>query len=134
MYDAIIVGARAAGSLLGPRGASADATHLVVADTGNHRVLVFDRANGGEATLVLGQSTFADASPNRGGAANAATLDAPEGVYTDGTRLIVTTTDLDQQTPAVVSALVAAGARVLEVRPEIPALEDVYLHLMEDRP
>jgi ABC-2 type transport system ATP-binding protein len=35
--------------------------------------------------------------------------------------------------PAVVSALVDAGARILEVRPEMPALEDVYLHLMGDR-
>lgn len=42
--------------------------------------------------------------------------------------------NLDRDTPALVSALVSAGARVLEVRPEVPALEDVYLHLMGDRP
>jgi ABC-2 type transport system ATP-binding protein len=35
--------------------------------------------------------------------------------------------------PSVVSALVGARARILEVRPEMPALEDVYLHLMGDR-
>jgi ABC-2 type transport system ATP-binding protein len=39
----------------------------------------------------------------------------------------------DRETPAVVGALVAAGAEVLEVRPEMPALEDVYLHLVERR-
>src|SRR5262249_299628 len=32
------------------------------------------------------------------------------------------------------AALVADGAQVLEVRPEMPALEDVYLHLMTDGP
>ncbi|PYR35061.1 MAG: multidrug ABC transporter ATP-binding protein [Acidobacteria bacterium] len=34
------------------------------------------------------------------------------------------------QTPAIVAALVAAGAQILEVRAEMPALEDVYVHLM----
>jgi hypothetical protein len=29
-----------------------------------------------------------------------------------------------------VTALVAAGAQILEVRAEMPALEDVYLHLV----
>jgi ABC-2 type transport system ATP-binding protein len=51
----------------------------------------------------------------------------------DGARLILTPADLDRDTPALVGALVAAGARILEVRPEVPALEDVYLHLMGDR-
>jgi hypothetical protein len=41
--------------------------------------------------------------------------------------------DPDRQTPALVAALVGAGAEVLEVRPEMPALEDVYLHLMGER-
>jgi hypothetical protein len=36
----------------------------------------------------------------------------------------------ERDTPALVRALVAAGADVLEIRPEVPALEDVYLHLM----
>jgi hypothetical protein len=31
-----------------------------------------------------------------------------------------------------VAALVAAGAGIVEVRPETPALEDVYLHLVGD--
>jgi hypothetical protein len=33
----------------------------------------------------------------------------------------------------LVSALTAADARIVEVRQEVPALEDVYLHLMGDR-
>ncbi|OLD15699.1 MAG: hypothetical protein AUJ01_11665 [Acidobacteria bacterium 13_1_40CM_3_65_5] len=39
----------------------------------------------------------------------------------------------DHDTPALVSVLAAAGARIVEVRQEVPALEDVYLHLMGDR-
>jgi len=31
-----------------------------------------------------------------------------------------------------VTALVASGAEVVEVRPEIPALEDVYLRLVNE--
>ena len=51
----------------------------------------------------------------------------------DGPLIVATPSDLQRDTPAVVAALVAAGARVLEVRPEVPALEDVYLHLMENK-
>ncbi len=41
--------------------------------------------------------------------------------------------DLERDTPRLVSALAAAGAQILEVRPDVPALEDVYLHLMGQR-
>jgi ABC-2 type transport system ATP-binding protein len=37
----------------------------------------------------------------------------------------------EERTPALVSALAAAGAQIVEVRHEMPALEDVYLHLMD---
>ncbi len=37
----------------------------------------------------------------------------------------------EERTPEIVSALAAAGARIVEVRQEMPALEDVYLHLMD---
>jgi len=53
-------------------------------------------------------------------------------VAIDRTTLSVQLADADRQTPSIVNALVAAGANVLEVRPEMPALEDVYLHLMEN--
>lgn len=49
----------------------------------------------------------------------------------DGARLTVTVADLEADTPRLVHALVAAGAQIVEVRPELPALEDVYLHLIE---
>jgi ABC-2 type transport system ATP-binding protein len=54
-------------------------------------------------------------------------------VGVDRTMLTMQLADADRQTPVIVNALVAAGADVLEVRPEMPALEDVYLHLMEHR-
>ena len=48
----------------------------------------------------------------------------------DGAALALRLVDPERQTPRLVAALVAAGAQVLEVRPEMPALEDVYMHLM----
>jgi hypothetical protein len=55
-------------------------------------------------------------------------------VSVDGVALAVRLANPEQQTPALVAALVAAGAPVLEVRVEIPALEDVYLHLTQQDP
>ena len=70
-------------------------------------------------------------------AAYVATVQAIVGpaavVAADRTTLTVQLADGDRQTPSIVNVLVAAGAEVLEVRPEMPALEDVYLHLMENR-
>jgi ABC-2 type transport system ATP-binding protein len=51
-------------------------------------------------------------------------------VTIDGAALTLRLADAERQTPALVAALVAAGAQILEVRAEIPALEDVYLHLV----
>jgi ABC-2 type transport system ATP-binding protein len=60
------------------------------------------------------------------------TVAGPRAAVTaDHAMLTVQLADPDRETPAVVAALVSAGARLLEVRPEMPALEDVYLHLME---
>lgn len=55
-----------------------------------------------------------------------------EAASVDGGALRLSVDDPDRQTPELVRALVAAGADVLEVRPESPALEDVYLNLMAD--
>ena len=51
-------------------------------------------------------------------------------VAVDGAVLAVRLANPARQTPALVAALVGAGAPILEVRAEMPALEDVYLHLM----
>jgi ABC-2 type transport system ATP-binding protein len=47
--------------------------------------------------------------------------------------IVVRLGDAERETPALVSALTAAAAQIVEVRQEVPALEDVYLHLMGDR-
>jgi ABC-2 type transport system ATP-binding protein len=48
----------------------------------------------------------------------------------DGAMLHVELTDPEERTPALVEALVAAGARIIEVRQEVPGLEDAYLGLI----
>ncbi len=50
----------------------------------------------------------------------------------DGTVLVLTVDDAERRAPAVVAALVRDGAEIVEVRPETPPLEDVYLHLLRD--
>ena len=51
----------------------------------------------------------------------------------DGSMLILRVPRAEHDTPALVRAFVAAGAEIVEVRPDMPALEDVYLHLVGDR-
>jgi ABC-2 type transport system ATP-binding protein len=53
------------------------------------------------------------------------------GAHVDGAHLVLPLAHLDDDTPAVVSALVSAGAQVIEVRPDVPALEDAYLRLVK---
>lgn len=65
---------------------------LFVADSGNHRVLIWDTlptADGTAANRVLGQADFISCSLDRAGAADAATLDYPTDVWSDGTRVAV---------------------------------------------
>lgn len=51
----------------------------------------------------------------------------------EGAMLRLQLADVETATPALVDALVGAGARIVEVRPELPPLEEVYLHLMKER-
>ena len=50
----------------------------------------------------------------------------------EGHALVLTLPQAETETPRLVNALVAAGAQVIEVRHEMPALEDVYLRLVKD--
>ena len=54
-------------------------------------------------------------------------------VSLDGTKLVLRLADPERETPSLVSALATAGARIVEVQQELPALEDVYLHLVGDQ-
>jgi ABC-2 type transport system ATP-binding protein len=52
----------------------------------------------------------------------------------EGSRLALQLADPETQAPDVVRALVAAGAGIIETQPERPALEDVYLRVVNPRP
>ncbi|HEV8346544.1 MAG TPA: ABC transporter ATP-binding protein [Vicinamibacterales bacterium] len=52
----------------------------------------------------------------------------------DGNTIVVRLANAEHETPALVSALAAEGARIVEVRQEVPALEDAYLHLIGEAP
>jgi len=78
--------------LNGPYDAILAGTALVVADTGNHRVLVYDpvpNALDVSPTAVIGQADDFGDQPNRGGAADGTTLNDPRGLYWDGERLYI---------------------------------------------
>jgi ABC-2 type transport system ATP-binding protein len=51
----------------------------------------------------------------------------------EGSTLVLSLSHPDRDIPELVRALVNSGARITEVRPEIPDLEDVYLHLVGDK-
>ncbi len=84
-------GSPSASSLASPNGVYVDDERVIIADTGNHRVLMFSRTSSG-AQVVLGQTSFDGSSANRGASATAATLAAPESAYFDGQRLFVADT------------------------------------------
>jgi len=65
---------------------------LIVVDDAQHRILVWNAIpsqSGQAADLVLGQADPQTCGSNRNGNADANTLSAPEGVWSDGTRLVV---------------------------------------------
>jgi NHL repeat len=85
-------GPPSASTLQAPRGVFADAVHVVVADTGNNRVLVYDPTSSAPAaSLVLGQPGFTATAANAGGA-TASTMQGPTSAYSDGTSLWVADT------------------------------------------
>jgi ABC-2 type transport system ATP-binding protein len=82
------------------------------------------RVAGDASAFVETARAAIDATSHAGAAAD---------IAVEGAALMLRVSDPERQTPALVSALASAGARILEVRAETPALEDVYLHLMEGR-
>lgn len=87
-----------ANSLSNPEGVFIGHGKLLVADTSHNRVLIWELdslENGKAASLVLGQTSFERCTANdsdrdgRVDTRSASTLNLPEGVWTDGKRLIV---------------------------------------------
>lgn len=76
-----------AGTLCSPSAVAVDATgDVFIADTGNSRVVEYTSpTTSSVGGFVFGQANFLSTSPNQGGAASAATLDAPSGVAVDAT-------------------------------------------------
>ena len=78
--------------LLAPRGVWTVGGRLIVADTGQNRVFIWNRVPDtefAEPDLVLGQVDVADTGRNAGGHTTAHTLQYPSGLWSDGERLIV---------------------------------------------
>lgn len=61
---------------------------LMIADRGNHRVLIYDSipgTDGAIAQTVLGQANFTSSAANRGEDPDSDSLNGPMGVFTNGT-------------------------------------------------
>jgi len=85
----------AANTLSFPSGVYFDGATLYVADTGNHRVLLYfglPISNNTPADVVVGQTSFSTGAVNQGGTVGANTLSSPQGVYSDGVSLYVSDT------------------------------------------
>ncbi|MDH5259051.1 MAG: hypothetical protein OEX07_13635 [Gammaproteobacteria bacterium] len=83
-----------AGTLNFPTAVWSDGKRIVVSDTSNNRVLIwnsFPAVNGQDADIVLGQSNFFTTGANRGGSVAGNTLSRPyEGLHVANDQLIVT--------------------------------------------
>ncbi len=89
-------GGRSAKSLNRPYSVSCTNGKLLIVDTGNHRILVFNTiptVSFTEADLVIGQADFVSGSANRGGAVNAGTLNNPASIDYNGQKLVITDTN-----------------------------------------
>jgi ABC-2 type transport system ATP-binding protein len=94
------------------------------------RLLALDRPAALRQRLMTGRLIVRVVGDPRAHLAVVRSFDADAAV--DDVSLTVRLADAERDTPALVAALVKAGASVVEVRPEMPALEDVYLHVMGD--
>ncbi len=87
-------GGRSAQTLSGCQRVFTDGKRLLVADTFNHRVLIWrsiPKSNFTPADLVLGQPDFSQGSANNP-AISASTLNFPRGIWFDGKRLFIADT------------------------------------------
>lgn len=90
-------GTISAASLSDPRSIWCDSNHIIIADAGNHRVLIWNKAVTGnfqEADVVLGQTDFISGMANQGVSItpSSSSLYTPSSVYSDGTRLFIADT------------------------------------------
>ena len=89
-------GAASASTLKLPTYLATDGTRLAVADTGNHRVLIWSTVptvTGTAASVILGQSSASGTLPNAGGGPSATTFHSPEGIAIAADKLFVADRD-----------------------------------------
>jgi ABC-2 type transport system ATP-binding protein len=94
----------------------------------SRRLLALDRPAALRRRITTGRLVVRLAG-NANGALDALRRFDSQAASEDGV-VTLRVADIDRDTPDVVAALAAADARVLEVRPEVPALEEVYLSLV----
>jgi hypothetical protein len=85
-------GGPAANTVQTPYAAHSNGTQVMVADTYNYRVLIFNSipiANNASANVVIGQPDFTSNQPNQGGGPAANTLNIPLGLQTLGSQLFI---------------------------------------------
>jgi len=90
--DAMLFYGDSASPLLAPRGVHLAQNTLMVADTGQNRVFIWNELPSTahqQASIVLGQQTPDATGRNAGGRVSASTLQYPSGLWSDGQRLIV---------------------------------------------
>jgi hypothetical protein len=81
-----------AAQMYAPRAAWTDGTTVIAADTGNHRVLIWDHVpttDGVGAAVVLGQLDEHSEGPAGGGAGPANGMHLPTGILVDAGRLVI---------------------------------------------
>ncbi|MEL7120877.1 MAG: hypothetical protein AAFO07_15600 [Bacteroidota bacterium] len=78
--------------LLAPRGVFLVKNRLIVADTAQNRVFIWNnlpKEQTQKADIVLGQAAKSETGRNASGTVNASSLFYPSGIWSDGTKLIV---------------------------------------------
>lgn len=85
-------GSAEANTIYSPRGVFSDGTRLYIADTFNHRVLIYNSiptSSNASADVVVGQQTMAGNVANQNGSVGANTLNRMFGVFSDGEKLFI---------------------------------------------
>jgi hypothetical protein len=84
-----------ANRLSSPFGVFSSGTNLLIADSGNNRVLIFNSIPGADdasANFVVGQTNMTNGNANQGGAVTDKTLNSPSAVYVSSGKLIISDT------------------------------------------
>ncbi len=100
-------------TLLNPKGVAFSASNVIIADRGNHRVLISDfNQNDLAASKVIGQTSFTSDSLET---VSASTLNNPSGVAVSGNNLFIADTVNNRVLRYKIGTLPPAGGMAIEV-------------------